>query len=146
MGFFWSKPEKSLKESLLPTGPAIILTIGDIILIPSSDLDIVLNNDVWQDVAIALSPALIWYNNKSISTDVLLRLYDEICIRQLNCTRPSGFNQKFEKAIRTSENVADTLFKMGFIDDVENITPQHFSSNSPYARIQLPMYSKNIFL
>jgi len=145
MGFFWSKPQNPLKESLLPTGPAIVLNIGDLILIPSSDLEIVLNNDVWQDVAIALSPSLIWYNKKS--EDVLL--HPCICVRQLNCIRPPGFNQKIEKAIRNSENIADTLFKMGFIDDVddvENITPQHFSSNSPYTRIQLPMYSKNIFL
>jgi len=146
MGFFWSKPENPLKESLLPTGPAIVLNIGDIILIPSSDLEIVLNNDVWQDVAIALSPSLIWYNKKSIPTDVLLHSYEEICIRQLNCIRPPGFNQKFQKAIRNSENITDILFKMGFIDDVENITPQHFSSNSPYTRIPLSMYSKNIFL
>jgi len=146
MGFLWSKHENLLKESLLPTGPSMLLNVGDIILIPSSDLEIVLNNDVWQDVAIALSPSLIWYNNKSIPTDVLLHSYEEICIRQLNCIRPPGFNQKFQKAIRMSENVADTLLTMGFIDDVENITPQHFSSNSPYTRIQLPMYSKNIFL
>tara|TARA_B110000285_G_scaffold8687_2_gene8860 strand:- start:133 stop:573 length:441 start_codon:yes stop_codon:yes gene_type:complete len=146
MGFFWFKPENTLKEPLLPTGPAIVLNIGDIILIPSSDLEIVLNNDRWKDVAIALSPSLIWYNNKSIPTNVLLHSYEEICIRQLNCTRPPGFNQKFEKAIRTSKNVADTLLRMGFIDDGENRTPQHFSSNSPYTRIQLPMYSKNIFL
>lgn len=146
MGFLWSKPKNLLSESLLPHGSVILINTGDIILIPATDLEIVLNSNVWQGVAIALSPTAIWYNKKITPTNVFLRSHQELCIRQLHCTRPPGFKEKFEQAIRFAENIVDILLEMGFIDDVENITPQHFSSNSPYTSVQLPMYSENMYL
>ena len=70
MGFVWSKPTNPLKESLLPGGPTVALNTGDIILIPNSDLEIVLNNDIWKGVGIALSPFNDWYDGEKRGQDI----------------------------------------------------------------------------
>lgn len=145
MGFIWSKPVNPLKESLLPGGPTVALNTGDIILIPNSDLEIVLNNDIWKGVGIALSPVNVWYDGDCFSFNALLNAHEAICLRQLNCRRPSEFNQRFVQAIRSETNVAKMLVKMGLLASEENVTPQHFSSESPYG-VHLPMYSNNVFL
>ena len=67
MGFVWSKPTNPLKESPRRT---VAPNTGDIILIPNSDLEIVLNNDIWKGVGIALSPFNDWYDGEKRGQDI----------------------------------------------------------------------------
>ena len=54
MGFIWSQPESPLKASLLEEEPELILHTGDILLVPTSDIEIVLNCDPWIKVAVVV--------------------------------------------------------------------------------------------
>ena len=97
-----------------------------------------------------------------IACDIFLKNNPILCVRKLDCPRPSGFQKKMIEAIATSMSksyqitpeykegflIGFVLYKMGFIDEsvISKLYPYHFSSETPFKKLKLDMYSKNIYL
>lgn len=159
MGFIWSKPRGPLEDSLIDDYP-VFLRMGDLLLVPTSDLDITLNRDLWKHVALVISSSRLLFNGQLCSLKTFVSEYDGLCVRQLGCERPSGFEERFvaavAEAMSLSYKVADDCkegFQVAFVlhalalmdkTNFETLKPHHFSSESPYNRLDLSMYSKNI--
>jgi len=161
MGFIWSKPSP-LRESLLPDGPTIMFRMGDLLLVPYGDLEITLNIGPWKHVALFVSQSKIFSHGEIVSANVFLDEHDILCMRQLNCQRPLGFEKNFVNAVAASMSksydqapeyrdgfeIAYVLYLMGFIkeENIHELHAEHFSNETPYKKLQLDMYSKNIYL
>lgn len=148
MGFSWSKTNNPLIEKLLTINTQIIINTGDILLVQASDIEIVLNINIWHSIGIVLTQSLVWYEQQIITFQQFLELDRDVYIRQLHCRRPIGFNRRFERIMKMENNVINTLINMGFVTDtnIVDIQPHHYSSDYPYKRLHLPMYSDNILL
>lgn len=156
MGFRWSKPKSPLKQSLLEDAHPCILRTGDLLLVATYDLDSF--DNLWTHVALVVSPTKIYSYGQIISTDVFMKEYDCISVRQLNCQRPVGFEKKFVDAVASSMaqsyrvvdeykegfEIGHVLYKMGFMPEIEELRPCHFSISSEH--INLDMYSKHLYL
>ena len=92
MGFIWSKPRGPLEDSLIDDYP-VFLRMGDLLLVPTSDLDITLNRDLWKHVALVISSSRLLFNGQLCSLKSFVSEYDGLCARQLGCERPSGFEE-----------------------------------------------------
>lgn len=161
MGFIWSKPSP-LRESLLPDGPTVLCRIGDLLLVPYSDLEVTLNTEPWKHVALFVSTSKLFLHGQLVSTNLLFDEHDILCMRQLNCERPLGFEKKFVNAVAASMSksydqapeyrdgfeIAYVLYLMGFIkeENIHELHAGHFSNEMPYKKLQLDMYSENVYL
>jgi len=156
MGFRWSKPKSPLKQPLLEDAHPYFLRTGDLLLVATYDLDSF--DNLWTHVALVVSPTKIYSYGQIISTDVFMKEYDCISVRQLNCQRPVGFEKKFVDAVASSMaqsyrvvdeykegfEIGHVLYKMGFMQEIEELRPCHFSISSEH--ISLDMYSKHLYL
>lgn len=161
MGFIWSKPRSPLDESLLQEQPVLLRT-GDLLLVPTSLLEITLNQEVWHSVAIVLSGSKVYAKGQILPLREFIQKHENTCVRQLNCQRPAGFETQFVKGVADSMalsykiepefkdgfRIGYVLAHMRFISDkaIERLKPQHFSSATPFKKLDLYMYSENIVL
>ena len=160
MGFIWSKPKSPLQTALLDDR-RIFLRAGDLLLVPTTDLDIVLNDELWKHVALVISPTRIYSYGQVVEAAAFFEEHESVCVRQLECPRPMGFEQKLVDAVASSMaqsyrvldeykegfEIGYVLFKMGFIHEIEPLhwKPHHFSMGTPYKKIKLDMYSEHLF-
>lgn len=150
----WSKSKSPLTTSLLEDDNNIILKTGDLLLVPTSDLHVTLNDELWQHVALVVSVSKIYSYGQIVSTTSFFEEFDTIYVRQLECHRPTGFEKKLVDAVASSMaqsyrvtdeykegfEIGHVLYKMGFIPEIEELKPHHFSMTSPF-KIKLKMYS-----
>jgi hypothetical protein len=155
----WSKPKSPLQTSLLENDRPIYLRTGDLLLVPTSDLDITLNDELWKHVAIVVSSTRIYSYGQVVEATAFFEEYDSVCVRQLNCPRPMGFQKKFVDAVASSMaqsyrvldeykegfEIGYVLYKMGFVPETERLKAHHFSMGTPYKKIKLDMYSEHLF-
>jgi len=158
MGFMWSKSKSPLTTSLLADTNQCILRTGDLLLVPSSDLHVTLNDELWQHVALVVSASKIYSYGQIVSSVSFFEEFDTIHVRQLECRRPTGFQKKMVEAVASSMaqsyRVADeykegfeighVLYKMGFMPEIEELKPHHFSMTSPFKKMKLEMYSEHV--
>ena len=171
MGFIFSKPNP-LKEGLLEdTQEEIITKTGDILLIPTNELAVTLNDDPWQHVGIVIHvgqyPYVFIGGNLFYLNDFLkeYRHDDGIFIRQLDCHRPQHLDKtvyeyaqqislimkrmNIEEQYREGFVVGALLAKLNFCssDEIQKgaIRPLHFSSETPFRRLQIRNYSENMY-
>lgn len=160
MGFIWSKPRNPLQESLITDYP-VFLRMGDLLLIPASDLDIALNRELWKNVALVISSSKLLIEGQVCCLKTFISECETVCARQLECARPSGFDKKFVSAIAEAMSLSYTVhdeFKEGFQvayvlsklgitakHDIEALRPHHFSSDTPFHKIDLRMYTENLY-
>lgn len=173
MGFLFSKNESPLCESLLENDPqqTTITRTGDLILVPSSDLYVTLNDDPWQHVGVIIifeRKRHVFIDGQFMDFDIFLDEYgsDEgFYVRQLDCPRPIFFDKQVFKwarkvSVLVTELNMETEFYEGFAagallakmncclaEEVHRgrLRPYHFSSETAFKRLQICHYSKNIF-
>ena len=155
----WSKPKSPLQTSLLEDDRPIYLRTGDLLLVPTSDLDIILNDELWKHVALVISSTRIYSYGQVVEAAAFFEEYDSVCVRQLNCPRPMGFEKKFVDGVASSMaqsyrvndeykegfEIGYVLYKMGFVPKIEELKAHHFSMGTPYKKITLDMYSEHLF-
>lgn len=159
MGFMWSKQKSPLRTALLEDERPIYLRTGDLLLVPTSDLDITLNDELWKHVALVISATRIYSYGQVVEAAAFFEEYDSVCVRQLNCPRPVGFQKKFVDAVAKSMaqsyraleeykegfEIGYVLYKMGFMPKIERLKAHHFSMGTPYKKMKLDMYSEHLF-
>lgn len=161
MGFIWSKPRGPLEDSLIDDYP-VFLRMGDLLLVPTSDLDITLNRELWKHVALVMSSSKVFTGGQMLSLESFISENDYLFVRQLESVRPSGFETRFVSAVadamarsyavrdeyRECFEIAHVFANMGFIDEacIHELRPHHFSSETPYRKLNLHMYSNNVCL
>jgi len=162
MGFIWSKPRGPLEDSLIDDYP-VFLRMGDLLLVPTSELDITLNRDLWKHVALVISSSKVFTGGQMLSLERFISKHDCcLTVRQLESARPSGFETRFVSAVadamaksyavrneyRECFEIGYVLANMGFISEacVRELSPHHFSSETPYRKLDLHMYSMNVCL
>ena len=158
MGFGWSKQKSPLQTALLKDARQIFFREGDLLLIPTTDMDITLNDELWKHVALVISPAKIYSYGQVVEASIFFDEYDSICVRQLDCPRPQGFQNKLVEAVASSMaqsyripnrykegfEIGHVLYKLGFVPEIEELRPHHFSIGTPYKKINLSMYSEHL--
>lgn len=161
MGFVWSKPRGTLDDSLITEYP-VLVRVGDLLLVPTTDMDIALNDRLWKHVGVVAAPGKVFCDGEFTDVRVFLASHASVVVRQLHCARPFGFEQRFlvaacdslthsmnaEPEHRTACEVGYVLAAMGFIDwaHVPTLKAYHFSAETPFRRLDLHMYSKHFFL
>lgn len=159
MGFMWSKSKTSLQTSLLEDKQTVFLKSGDLLLVPTSDLDIMLNDKLWKHVALVISTTQIYSYGQVVKLNTFFEEYESVCVRQLNCPRPPGFEKKLVDAVTNSMaqsyraleeykegfEIGYVLYKMGFVPDIESLRlkAHHFSMGNK--KMKLNMYSEHFF-
>lgn len=165
MGFIWSQPESPLKASLLEEEPELILHTGDILLVPTSDIEIVLNCDPWIKVAVVVRKDKMMFafcNGQYENISFFLQQYPYTVCRPLTCIREIGFDRR---VLRAAERTIDILSKkrsftsplfregfcvgtlfsiMGLVELQENLKPLHFSVES--SQLELKEHSPEQFI
>ena len=155
----WSKQKSPLQTSLLEDDRPIYLRTGDLLLVPTSDLDITINDELWKHVALVISATRIYSYGQVVEAAAFFEEYDSVCVRQLNCPRPVGFQKKFVDAVASSMaqsyraleeykegfEIGYVLYKMGFMPEIERLKAHHFSMGTPYNKMKLDMYSEHLF-
>lgn len=166
MGFLWSKLETPLNQSLIANKSDDIIRSLDIILVPYSDMEIVLDSEIWKMVGIVIYKDTVpWVllNGQFYEMATFIKNHTQLFIRHCHCIRPMGFKrQVLSAAKRTVEIiqgrdldeigmgfcVGSVLGIIGLLDNLPSgkIKPHHFSSESPFNRLQLKDYSKNYLI
>lgn len=155
----WSKSKSPLQTALLEDDQKIFLRSGDLLLVGSTDLDITLNDELWKHVALVISATRIYSYGQIVETKLFFEEYDFICVRQLECPRPLRFQKKLVDAVASSMaqsyrvsaeykegfEIGHVLYKMGFMPEIEELRPHHFSIGTPYKKLNLNMYSEHLF-
>jgi len=165
----FSKSESPLRESLLKkSSEALITRTGDLILVPSSDLCVTLNDDLWQHVGLVIHSAgrHVFIDGQLIEFERFIDEYrsDEgLYIRQLD--RPVFLDKQVLEWTRQVSVIMNELdlepeFYEGFAvgallvklkccleEEVHRgrLRPHHFSSETPFKRLQIRHYSDNIY-
>jgi len=166
MGFFWSKPTE-MSKSLLDTHYEHIFCTADILLVRASPLEEIMNDDSWSHVAIIVSKnnRLMAFSDGHLSPiNEWICHHAEVFVRHCKHVRPLGFDGQILKAAkRTSELllrnemdirqregfcVGSVLVSLGFISSysLAAMKPDHFSSTSPFNRLQTTKYSNNMVI
>lgn len=161
MGFGWSSPREPapLYQSLMSENNQWILHPGDIFLVPAPAEELVLHNQTWAHVGIFFKVKTTFFgfiNGDILDITTLKKTYGYMVCRPLCCVRPLTFEKKLVEAIhrtrailrkRPSMNldfregfcVGTVLAIMGLanIEDLRygQITPGHFSKNTPFTRL-----------
>jgi hypothetical protein len=169
MGFLFSKYPSPLRESLLHSCETTIITRpGDLILVPSSELYITLNDDIWQHVGIVVQYSgtqHVFVDGLFVNFKTFIEKHDSdqgLYLRQLDCVRPSFFNKQLVEWAQELSNLdleMDARFYEGYAvgfllakmkcclqNEVKRggLLPYHFSSGTPFKRLQIRNYSDNI--
>jgi hypothetical protein len=165
MGFFWSKPTV-MSESLIDKDQDLIFRTADILLVSATDLEIILNTDIWSHVAIIVAKhgiLMAFTDGEFVPVDDWIYRHATVVVRYCEHVRPLGFDhQVLEAANRTSEVlirnemnieeregfcVGSILDSLGFISTEGlargPVKPDHFSSGTPFDRLQITGYSDN---
>jgi hypothetical protein len=170
MGFLWSKPkEHSLEECLMETDSNVIFCTADILLAEASEIEISLNSDIWAHVAIIVErdkSLFAFSDGEFIHIHDWIYRYDRVVLRSCHCIRPT----EFDKTVLDAVNIAsDILIQNEMnIDEREGfcvgsvmsmlgllstegllkgpVKPEHFSSGTPFDRLQITEYSENWFI
>jgi len=161
MGFIWSKPRGTLDDSLITEYP-VLVRVGDLLLVPTNDTDITLNDRLWKHVGVVAAPDKVFCDGRFVDVNEFLASHVSVVVRQLHCARPYGFEQRFLVAAydslthsidkapehRAAFEIGYVLAAMGFIhwEDVPMVRAYHFSAETPFRRLNLHMYSKHFFL
>jgi len=123
MGFIWSQPESPLKASLLEEEPELILRTGDILLVPTSDIEIVMDCDPWIKVAVIVhtgEKVFAFCNGRFENIAKFLVKYPYSVCRPLSCIREIGFDRRVLRAaertvaILSKRKNMNPLFREGF--------------------------------
>lgn len=164
MGFFFSKPNSELTESLIKPNHDVILKMGDLLLIPSSDIDISLDSEPWQHIALVVSNTHVYSFGQLLPIPQFVNQFEVICVRQLHCKRPTWFEKKFKATVQASINdntaidekhqesfdIANVLVGMDIIiqpniANIAKLRPYHFSAHTPFKKLDLNKYSEHLF-
>lgn len=123
MGFMWSKPESPLKANLLDEEPELILRTGDIMLVPTPELDVFLDAEQWSKVGIVVhneNKVFVFCDGKMQEVfQFLIQFPDTVC-RPLTCIREMGFDRRVMKAVERTTNILlkrprmNPMFREGF--------------------------------
>lgn len=166
MGFFWSKPTTCRSESLIDKDQEHIFRTADILLVSASDLEIILNAEIWSHVAIIVAKhgmLMAFTDGEFVPVDDWIYRHATVVVRHCEHIRPMGFDrQVLEAANRTDKVllrnemnieeregfcVSSILDSLGFISTEGlargPVKPDHFSSASPFDRLQITGYSNN---
>ena len=172
MGFLWSQPELDLREerqlhdSLLESEPELIFRSGDLLLVPSTDLEITLNGEPWSHVAIIVikNQKIMAFTN-GVYEDVrdFVENHTKCTCRPLQCIREMGFDRRILDASERAANIllerthmridyregfcVGTLLGIMGLADLEGLAqgrlrPHHFSSDTPFNRLKLHEYTQ----
>lgn len=166
MGFFWSKAQTPLNESLIGHNTPFIMRSCDILLVQSSEFEIAVNSEIWSHVGIIVmenNTPIVFFDGNFISFKDFKQNFSSICIRHCDCIRPSDFDKKSLEAAheiskimlqkdadRCSEgfSAGSILGIMGLAikEQLEDgqLKPHHFSAYTPFKRLELPYHSEHI--
>lgn len=123
MGFIWSQPESPLKTSLLDEEPELLLRTGDILLVPTSDMELVLDGEPWMKVAVVVykdRQVFAFCNGQIENISIFLVKYPYTVCRPLMCIREMGFDRRVLHATERTITVLskrpkmNPLFREGF--------------------------------
>lgn len=165
MGYLWSKPT-IMSESLLDKCHDLILYTADILLVYASPQETIMNDEIWSHVAIVVhknGELMAFTDGEFVSVKEWIDRDALVVVRHCERVRPIGFDrQVLDAANRTSEillrNEMDMQYREGFcvssvLDSLGFIStqglargpvkPEHFSSASPFDRLQIKGYSDN---
>ena len=95
MGFLWAKPESPLGKSLLEEEPELILRSGDLLFVAASDLEVTMDVDCWQHMAIIVhhdEKVYAFINGELEDVYSFIKRHRLVVCRALQCIRPMGFN------------------------------------------------------
>ena len=168
MGFLWSKSEdsSSLSESLVDSEPTLIFRTADILIARASEMEIVLSNDFWAHLGIVVlkqNKLMVFSNCEYTLINDWLNRHRHVVVRHCHCIRPSNFDRD---VLEATERVFNIMLRKNIdIDEREaycigtvlgilnlvsldelsrgQLTPFHFSSSTPYDRLNLQHYSEN---
>lgn len=166
MGFMWSKPTSSLEQTLIDEPPMYIFRSGDILLTRADELAIVMHQSLWSHVAVIVMVAtkmMVFVNGHFEPLDTYLNRRPRSFVRRLECHRPSGFDaqmfsaaqvvsdkilqrMKINQDVRESYAAFHILKSLNLADsdyEPESIRPHHFSSDTPFKRLELRYYGQN---
>lgn len=170
MGFLWSKPqEHSLEQCLMETDSDVICRTADILLVEASEIEISLNSDIWAHVAIIVErdkSLFAFSDGEFVDVHDWIYRYDRVVLRSCHCIRPIGFDKTVLDAvnitsdilIRNEMNIDEREgFCVGSVMSILGllstegllkgpVKPEHFSSGTPFGRLQITEYSENWFI
>jgi len=169
MGFSFSSfssPDSPLNESLLDPDNDIIFLSTDIVLAEASEFEIALDCEIWAHVGIVVSNSYgvqVFSEGEFVDIIDWLNRYENVIVRHCHCTRPLGFDATVMAAINDTIElmltipveshfqegwcVGQVLKRLGLVSDEcvasGKLRPHHFSSGTPFTRLQLNNYSEN---
>lgn len=169
MGFFWSQPayspDSSLHTSLLDEEPELIFQSGDLLLVASNEMQIVLLEEPWSHVAVVVKKEnKVYAFSNGVYEPIHQYLYrhGRVACRPLQCARDMGFDNRVRDAadraaemllmrtdidisFREGHCVGLVLAILGLVDLVGlakgPVTPMHFCGGTPFPRLKLFEYS-----
>ena len=165
----WSSPENPLKESLIDHSPTHILRSTDLLLVPSSELEIVMGGEIWSHVGLVVyrgAEKMVFVDGVFVPLQQWLYRYDGVIVRHCHCVRPMGFDKRvflvaeriagtmltgdIEIQFREGYCVGEVLGKLGLasVSGVarSNIRPHHFSYGTAFTRLELVHYSEHCLI
>lgn len=168
MGFFWSSPTTacSLETPLLERDSEVNLRSGDLLLVSNPEFEISMDYNIWSHVALIFlrgSDFMVLHDGSVLSFESFIERHRTVFIRHVHCRRPSNFETSVCDAVnKTIHEVRkkdiDEKYREGFcvayalallkLASVEGLnggelTPAHFSHDTPFKRLNLTQYSIN---
>lgn len=166
MGFTWSSPSGSLGQSLIDGEQPFIFRGGDLVITRADELAIVMHHSLWSHVAVVVTvgtKVLAFGDGHFQPLSLYLTHRPNSFVRRLECQRPSGFDAKlFASAQKASDKLLQrtkmnqdaregysafhVLSIMRLTEseyEPKSLRPYHFSSETPFKRIELPDYGPN---
>jgi len=161
MGFMWSSPKTPLTERLINDVHVEPIRTGDLILIGDYSEDMCMEDfSPWTTVGIVFSNNRIFDGLNVYNIQNFIKHQNEVKIRYYEGIRHYGFDKRLNNAIKrscyksqqlsdpdidASYGVAHVLFIMQIIDtgDIGDVRPFHFSSSSPFKKLDLQRYYSN---
>jgi len=174
MGFFWSQPtsyiEPSLHTSLLDEEPELIFRSGDLLLVASDDLQIMMNEEPWSHVAIVVvqkNEVYAFTNGHYEPIGEYIYRHSRVFCRPLHCIRHSNFDKDVLDASKRARSmllektnisideregfcIGKTLAILGLVDlfglSQGPVRPMHFSCDTVFKRLELVHYNREQWL
>jgi len=166
MGFMWSSPSDPLGQTLIDEKQPNIFRSGDLVITRANELAIVMHHTLWSHVAVVVTvgtKVLAFGDGHFEPLSVYLARRPNSFVRRLECQRPSGFDAQFfasaqkvsDKLLQTTKMNQDTregysafhlLSRMRLTAseyEPSSFRPYHFSSETPFKKIELPDYGPN---